>query len=166
MIPESRIIYNKIMNKLKVLILPAILIVISLVIAAFVFGPRILLIVNTERARSTLKLQIRDSARKSDFSQIQSALELYKFGQGSYPSSIPACGTSITGGNSKITYLQKIPCDPLPSPYPSYSYSSSNNGNAYVLRGCLESNNDKQIDSINVAPCNGRTNFSYTLKNP
>ena len=34
----------------------------------------------------------RDGTRKSNLSQIQSAVELYRSDQGSYPSPLPACG--------------------------------------------------------------------------
>lgn len=113
----------------------------------------------------------RDTRRKSDLSQISTALEFYRTDLGLYPlpgnnpGDFPACGNSLTGGTPPLTYMEKIPCDPLATVvvYPAYDYSSS--GTAYSLIACLENGSDPQKDSTNVAPCNGTSNFSYTVKN-
>lgn len=104
----------------------------------------------------------RDSQRKSNLRQIQSALELYRADQAGYPTTIPACGQSFTSPNGQNTYMAKVPCDPNGG---SYTYSSTDI-TRYTLVGCLENSNDAEKDATNVAPCNGTTNFSYTLKNP
>lgn len=106
----------------------------------------------------------RDSQRKSNLRQIQSALELYRADQAGYPatSSFPACGGAFTNTNGTTTYMQKVPCDPSGG---SYTYSSTDT-TRYTLIGCLENSNDSEKDATNVAPCNGTTNFSYTLTNP
>ena len=69
-----------------------------------------------------VRQRARDSQRKSDIRQIQSALELYRADNAAYPSatSTPyrlnatACATSniFTSPNLLVTYMQKIPCDP------------------------------------------------------
>lgn len=104
----------------------------------------------------------RDSQRKSNVRQIQSALELYRADQSGYPTSLPACGSSFTSTDGRNTYMQKIPCDPSGG---SYTYSSPDS-TRYTVIACLENSNDSDKDSTNVAPCNGTTNFSYTLTNP
>lgn len=108
----------------------------------------------------------RDAVRKSDLRQIQAALELHRSDIGEYPATVPACGSSLTdGGTPPVTYMQKIPCDPLnSSPYYIYTYSS--NGAVYSIISCLENIKDSQKDSVNAVPCDGAANVSYTLQNP
>lgn len=109
----------------------------------------------------------RDSQRKADLRQIQSALELYRSDQGSYPSTIPNCpaGTPVslkTPDCSTSTYMQKVPKDPTGA---IYTYSS--NGTTYSVIACLENANDSDKDSTNVnPPCDGVNGFSFTLTNP
>lgn len=110
----------------------------------------------------------RDATRKSNLRQIQSALELYRSDQGSYPTSVPNCTSSLMSPDcSSTTYMQKVPTDPNGTSAPNggfYYYVS--NGTTYSIIACLENQNDSDKDSINVSPCDGTTNFSYTLKNP
>lgn len=117
----------------------------------------------------------RDSQRKSDLRQMQSALELYRSDNGNYPSpnsnNSPAncpvgapvslkstdCSTSI--------YLNKVPLDPGGSSWPAYRYSS--NGTTYTITACLENGNDSDKDTTNLnPPCDGTTQFSFTVSNP
>lgn len=114
-----------------------------------------------------VRQRARDAQRKSDLRQIQSALELYRADIGAYPAStsFSTCGTSapLKSPDNSSTYMQTIPCDPLTgSPY---TYSTSN-GTSYNLIACLENANDSQKDTVNIAPCNNTSNYSYTLKNP
>jgi len=110
-----------------------------------------------------VRQRARDGVRKSDLRQIQAALELYRSDKGSYPTALNNCGGTIDdGGNPAVVYMKKIPCDP--SGGAPYAYSSS--GTTYSLIACLENGNDSQKDTTNVSPCNGTTNFSYTLTNP
>lgn len=110
-----------------------------------------------------IRERARDAQRKSDLRQIQSALELYRADQGSYllTAAFPSCGSALTGGSPPTTYMQKVPCDPKGT---SYAYSSD--GNTYSIIACLENSSDSQKDATNVPPCDGTTNFSYTLQNP
>lgn len=109
----------------------------------------------------------KDAHRKSDLRQIQSALELYRADQGSYPASISNCTCNgnaclMSPDCSTSTYLSKVPVDPNGG---SYSYTS--NGATYTLIACLENQNDSDKDATNAnPPCNGTTLFSYTLRNP
>jgi len=106
----------------------------------------------------------RDAQRKSDLRQIQSALELYRADQGSYPNPLPSCDTSLVVGSS--TYMQKIPCDPINNAPYVYVYSSD--GTTYAIIACLENVNDSQKDTTSVSPCDttGVSNTSFTLQNP
>lgn len=122
-----------------------------------------------------VRQRARDAQRKSDLRQIQSALELYRSDNGSYPtysSSTLPCGTksSMYAGNPGIfpnsppnntsVYMQSIPCDPL-SGSTGYYYSST--GTTYSLTACLENSNDSQKDSTTYSSC---TTGSYTVTNP
>lgn len=78
----------------------------------------------------------RDGRRKSDISNIQSALEQYHADQGAYPSTI-TFDSPLTNQDGIIyptpppnpppvkTYLPKIPKEANSSPYPAYSYAQS-----------------------------------------
>jgi len=109
----------------------------------------------------------RDGVRKSDLRQIQSALELYRSDQGSYPSSLPACTSFLKDPSNTVTYMQKIPCDPSGGTA-VYTYSSSSPYSTYFLVACLENTNDSQKDTSNNASycTGGTTNWSYTLQSP
>lgn len=114
-----------------------------------------------------IRQRARDAQRKSDVRQIQSALELYRADNASYPgnSTLASCGTSVSlkSTDNSSTYLQAIPCDP--STGSPYTYNTPD-GATYTLITCLENGSDNQKDSTNVAPCDGSTTFSYTVKNP
>lgn len=109
----------------------------------------------------------RDSQRKADLRQMQSALELYRADSGSYPSAVPNCpaGTPtslMTQDCSTSIYMQKVPKDPTGT---SYTYSS--NGTTYTIIACLENGNDSEKDTTNAnPPCDGVSGFSFTLTNP
>jgi prepilin-type N-terminal cleavage/methylation domain-containing protein len=105
----------------------------------------------------------RDAQRKSDFAQLRTAFEQYRTDVGTYPPSLPACGSALTSGSN--TYMQKIPCDPLNSGQLIYHYTTG--GTTYSLIGCLENVNDSLKDAANNATyCSGTSNWSYTLTNP
>ncbi|MBU4016226.1 type II secretion system protein GspG, partial [Patescibacteria group bacterium] len=97
--------------------------------------------------------------------QIQSALEMYRSDVGMYPDTVSfVCDNSITSGG--VIYMQRIPCDPINVAPLTYRYSSAAPNLIYTLVACLENVNDQQKDSANVAPCNGTSNWSYTLLSP
>ncbi|MCL4354332.1 prepilin-type N-terminal cleavage/methylation domain-containing protein [Patescibacteria group bacterium] len=109
----------------------------------------------------------RDSQRKSDMRQIQSALELYRADESSYPAALPACGDPLTGATTSNVYIQKLPCDPVSGD--TYSYTTTGTPPmSYVLIACLENVNDSQKDTSNdpSACTGGSTNWSMTLENP
>ncbi len=106
-----------------------------------------------------VRQRARDAQRKSDLRQIQSALEIYRADNSSYALSLPSCGLPFVYNGT--TYMQKVPCDALGG---SYAFSSA--GTTYLITACLENTNDSQKDTANVPPCNGTTNWSYTVQNP
>ena len=112
-----------------------------------------------------VRQRARDGQRKADLRQLQSALELYRSDNGTYPGSpLPTCGSPLTSGGT--TYIQKIPCDPVNNGEYVYSYTST--GTTYTLVACLENVNDPQRDpNDNRAYCTGnQTDWSFTLTNP
>lgn len=111
-----------------------------------------------------VRQRARDGVRKSDLRQIQSALELFRSDQGSYPTTLPACASQFDDGGSPnvVVYMKKIPCDP--SGGDQYAYSSD--GMTYSIIACLENGNDSQKDSQTDSACASTTNISYTLQNP
>ena len=129
-----------------------------------------------------VRQRARDTQRKSDLRQIQSALELYKSDLGAYPSGFGNYSVTNTSSCSNaakvsftangVTYMSKVPCDPLSSnSFNSnnyYYYSAS--GTDYVLAACLENASDGDSDSSTSAPSpSGGTCPSgkyYKLANP
>lgn len=100
----------------------------------------------------------RDAERKSDLRQIQAAFELYRADNGNYPTSLATCGSAFTANS--VTYMQKIPCDPLDKS--NYHYSTADSGVTYSIYACLENAND--IDgTVNQSCTSGK---SYSLTNP
>lgn len=110
----------------------------------------------------------RDTKRKADFAQIQSALELYRADQNVYPVSIPGCGGVLTSPTG-VVYLRNRPCDPRNTGELIYRYSPAGSPpSSYTLIACLENVNDPEKDAVNAsAYCSGgTTSWSYTVRNP
>lgn len=108
----------------------------------------------------------RDGQRKSNLRQIQSALELYRSDNATYPldtsNPFSTCNAQFSQGSA--IYMQKVPCDPSGT---AYTYVS--NGTTYTLIACLENtkDSDPQTKTTNPdPPCNATTGVSYTLTNP
>ena len=121
-----------------------------------------------------VRQRARDAQRKSDIRQIQSALEIYRSDQGSYPTTIPNCsGTWIKDvTNCSSTYMQKVPTDPSGSTYynsGSYRYdtTSASCTSGYCLVACLENTADLQGTATNPAGGTGcSTAWYFTVNNP
>lgn len=106
----------------------------------------------------------RDGQRKSNLYSIQSALELYRADNGSYPltNAFPQCGDSLESGGA--IYMQEVPCDPLTDA--RYTYTSTD-GASYTLTACIENENDADKDSeAQYTASNCTTPSSFTLTNP
>ncbi len=98
----------------------------------------------------------RDSRRKSELSQVASALEMYNNDVGSYPSStngvIKGCNTPIIdcpwgtvfANGTLATYMVKLPVDPTSGR--TYFYEKS--GYGYRLYARLENLEDSSIPTI------------------
>lgn len=117
----------------------------------------------------------RDSQRKTDLKNIQTALDLYKLDQNPqiYPTTGALGGSickscwsadgdcGVSGGN---IYIRNLPCDPAggttPTPY-IYTRNASDSLQ-YTLSACLENAADTDRDTNNVTGCN----VSYTVNEP
>jgi len=113
-----------------------------------------------------IRERARDAQRKSDMRQMQSALELYRSDNGSYPTSsgfkLPSsvvsgdntCPTAGSFTSNGTTYMQKIPCDPLNDTtyYNSGYYYYSSNGTTYTLAACIENTNDTDQNVTSTSP--------------
>lgn len=114
-----------------------------------------------------VRQRARDGQRKSDVSQIQTALEMYRADKSEYPATgtFSPCGGQFADGT--VVYLNEVPCDPLGGPTVTtgdHQYIYTLTGiNTYSLRTCLENTSDGQIDAANTCTASSR---SYTLHNP
>jgi len=117
---------------------------------------------------ATQTKKARDTQRKSDVRQIQSALELYRSDVGSYPiaSLLSSCGVSLTAdvNGSTNTYVSKIPCDPVTNQ--PYFYVPDATGTLYALTACLEYTKDTQQDRPPNGSCSSSSGVSYTVNSP
>jgi general secretion pathway protein G len=122
-----------------------------------------------------VRQRARDAQRKSDLRQIQSALELYRSDQGTYPDSLSySCPESapLTGGSPANTYMQKIPCDP--SGASGYNggryYFISSGGITYTLGACLENTGDNSQGTTGTPPIGSpggcSNNWYFVVFNP
>ncbi|OGH23667.1 MAG: hypothetical protein A2958_02745 [Candidatus Levybacteria bacterium RIFCSPLOWO2_01_FULL_38_13] len=117
-----------------------------------------------------VRKRARDSQRKSDVRQIQSAIELIRSDTGSYPGSLPSCGSSLTAGSPATTYMQKVPCDPSGATYWNggiYYYLPS--GSTYTLASCMENAQESGSDIQETSPGGSGTCSSgkwYVLTSP
>lgn len=95
-----------------------------------------------------VRQRARDGQRKADLRQIQASLELYRSDMGAYPTELPECGSSLTGGSPPNTYMQKIPCDPGgESYYNSGQYFYVLDDPVYTMAACLENSNDQEAQA-------------------
>jgi len=132
-----------------------------------------------------VRQRARDAQRKSDLRQLQSALEIYRSDNGSYPhgsssvADIFLCpnGTTLCTGSTycfgnnptcSTIYMQNMPVDPSGSGYynnGNYFYQSD--GSTYTLGACLENSGDNQAVSNNPGSGTGCTSGKYfVLNNP
>ncbi len=123
-----------------------------------------------------VRQRARDAQRKSDLRQIQSALELYRADQGSYPAnqlnfSVPNCSNSIKSPDCTTSiYMQEVPKDPSgsSSSYNSGNYYFSSNGTTYTIGACLENTSDPlgDIASPGGSSSGCTSGLYYKLQNP
>ena len=122
-----------------------------------------------------VRQRARDSKRKSDLGQIQAALELYRYGQGIYPTTLYSAQcpipSSMRAGTPAVIYMNKIPCDAnslIPSTLEvlgDYHYRSD--GSGYTLGSCIENTNDTDPNSFaSVGSYTCKRGKWYLLTNP
>ena len=109
-----------------------------------------------------VRQRARDAQRKADLKQMQSALEMFRSDQNSYPTSAqwPTCGNPLSVGS--VVYMATVPCDPLSG----WVYTYVPSGSGYTIYACLENGGDAQKDSTtNPTYCSGKA-ASYHVDNP
>lgn len=121
----------------------------------------------------------RDTQRKSDLRNIQTALRLYYNDFGKYPADsgssgkIIGCGTAGTSEcnwgtsfkwgapGSETIYMSKLPNDPVTGVNYYYNYI---NGDEYELRACLENKSDTSGASGSLPNSSCTSQWIYTVK--
>lgn len=108
---------------------------------------------------SQVRLKARNVARLSDIKQIQSALELYRRGEGHYPAAI-SFGQPLVGDMSSTTYMALVPSNMHPRidggcPDSNYIYSQTASGSGYALKFCLGNNNDPDLNGALIVTQSG-----------
>lgn len=123
---------------------------------------------------SGVRERARDVQRKSDISQIQKAMEMYKNAQTvpAYPvSGITNLKTALENGG---VYMQKMSYDPYcpgnvcTSNWVNYSYTRGADVLTYTLTTCLENASDPQADSplVNCSNDSPKKGALFTRSNP
>lgn len=98
----------------------------------------------------------RDAVRKHDLAQIKNALRIYYNDYQTYPAAssnrIVACGEPPAAcawnsfwQRSGVTYMQRLPFDPMPAQ--SYGYCVSADGNGFLVWAALENEGDTDADT-------------------
>lgn len=110
---------------------------------------------NAARSRS------RDTVRKGDLRNVQTALRLYYNDNGAYPASITWGSEWASGSN---VYMNLTPVDPLPGQ--SYSYVLDSANDSYTITSCLENKSDTKCDkdsSGNIITCSDDSGCQYSV---
>lgn len=107
-----------------------------------------------------IRERARDTQRKSDLRQLQSALEMYRSDSvdGLYPltADITSCGEDVPLESTGQVYMKEIPCDPSGG---GYDYVSD--GLTYTITACLENEADSQAEDSN-----GGCDAPFVVENP
>lgn len=95
-----------------------------------------------------IRMKARDNRRKSDLTNIQKGLELYKQNKTpiAYPTALPSpCAQFLDLSNPTNILMQKLPSEPLFNCVNSYYYKIDTvDATKYVLYACLENANDPE----------------------
>ncbi len=116
-----------------------------------------------------VRQRARDAQRKSDLRQMQSALELYRSDQGSYPSvaSAPYQLTTDILNTQNTTYMRTIPSDPLGTGvYNGGNYYYSSDGTKYTLAACAENIADPQAQNSSPGGNGCSSGYFFIYYNP
>ncbi len=105
--------------------------------------------------------QSKDARRKSDVEQIRAAIELYRNFKGTYPSPAAAPGMLFGSGSiddstvvPTISYMSKIPTDPMPATYNYYFTSPGPAYQDYTLCAYVEGGDTTSISASCGSACN------------
>ncbi len=101
-----------------------------------------LLLPNLASARE----RARDSRRKTDLSNLQTALRLYYSDNQSFPDTTTL--TSLWGSalaSTDTTYMAVLPRDPSSAPGAQINYGYNSNGETYIIVASLENLSDSEI---------------------
>lgn len=95
-----------------------------------------------------IRMKARDNRRKSDLTNIQKGLELYKQNRNpiTYPTSLPSpCAQFVDLSNPSSVIMQKLPSEPLYNCVNNYYYElDPSDTTKYKLYACLENANDAE----------------------
>lgn len=116
-----------------------------------------LVVANLNAART----RARDTVRKADLKNVQTALRLYYNDVGSYPADL-TFGSEWSYNNR--VYMNMVPNDPVPGQ--SYSYTADLPNDTFTLTACLENTSDSKCDESggSIVACNSGTGCLYSLK--
>lgn len=104
----------------------------------------------------------RDSKRKQDLEAVSRALELYRFDEKAYPTSIPGPGTPfVNASHTSVIYLGQVPQDP--SSGGAYCYTTDSAGTYYKMYTNLENKNDPKIFTTPAAHLCNITPYNYGI---
>ena len=116
----------------------------------------------------------RDARRKADIEMIKAGLEIYKADCGTYPTTLPAAGSSLVGtyptsGAASCaaanTYISVIPDDPIAATR-DYKYQMQGGGIGYVLCSSLEQQGLSALTCGTLAASSCGTSCNYKVLNP
>lgn len=112
---------------------------------------------NLNSARS----RARDTERKSDLKNIQTALRLYYNDNNTYPAdaALPF-GSAWSSGTT--VYMEKVPDDPVPGQ--SYLYALGADTDTYTLSACLENLSDATGEAITIPGWDCPSNWVYQVE--
>lgn len=100
----------------------------------------------------------RDAQRKSDFAQIQKALEMYYNDHHSYPATM-TFGEAWVDANETL-YMKSVPDDPKSC---HYRYFQKESGQGYALYGRLENTQDRSIGTYTESCCVAANDCNYAV---
>jgi len=113
------------------------------------------------------RVRARDVQRKSDLSQLQKALELYKNDNaGKYPEETNFQETLLGGEYSKIIFND--PKESTGATWPSYTYTRLTNS-TYTVTACLENKADTTrllVGGVSVPCGSSNEGVIYQITNP
>ncbi len=106
------------------------------------------------------QMKARDAQRKSDFTQIQKALEMYYNDHKGYPVTDAVPFGDAWEDDSGTLYMKTVPNDPKGC---NYRYSQKESGQGYALYGKLENTQDRSIGAYSATCCGTANDCNYAV---